>query len=68
MICVQNGEPVMYGVVSWGYGCASAGFPGVYAETSEYISWMEDIIGGGGFSYYLLNFKIIRYNIYKHIL
>jgi secreted trypsin-like serine protease len=47
MICVENGEPVMYGVVSWGYGCASAGYPGVYAETSVYTSWMEDVIGGG---------------------
>ena len=44
LVCVVNGEPVLVGVVSWGYGCASYGFPGVYAETAKFINWMEDVI------------------------
>lgn len=35
----DSGGPMTYnnylvGIVSWGYGCASAGYPGVYAKVS----------------------------------
>ena len=46
MVCIENGEPVLTGVVSWGYGCADQGFPGVYAEVSEYIPWIDSIVLG----------------------
>ena len=45
LICLDdNNQPVLTGVVSWGYGCAWAGLPGIYAELSQYIDWIKERI------------------------
>ena len=36
---------VLYGVTSWGAGCARARAPGVYVKVTKMVKWIQDVIG-----------------------
>ena len=40
-VCNDGGKAVVAGTVSWGYGCAEALYPGVYARTTLVLDWIK---------------------------
>ena len=44
LVCRENGTLVLVGAVSWGFGCAKEGKPGVYTNLIPRRSWIDDIM------------------------
>jgi len=40
LVCSDVGASYLCGIVSWGYGCAVAGYPGVYTEVAYFSQWV----------------------------
>ena len=40
-VCLENGQPVVTGIVSFGIGCARGDKPGVYTYVPRYLNWIK---------------------------
>merc|ERR1719430_2539200 len=47
LVVMENGRWTVVGVVSYGFGCATPGFAGVYARVTNYLSWIQSNIADG---------------------
>ena len=48
LICLDGqNQPVLYGAVSWGSGCAWNGYPGIYAKVAAVVDWVVSEASGG---------------------
>jgi len=47
LVCQDGGTWRVYGATSWGYGCAEAVHPGVWARVHYVLDWIESSMGGG---------------------
>jgi secreted trypsin-like serine protease len=57
LLVADSGGPILQwtgnyweqvGIVSYGYGCAAPGYPGIYTRLSYYYDWMNDILRSHG--------------------
>lgn len=50
-----DGEPLLAGISSTGFGCAAEGYPGLYVRTTSYLDWLAangvDLSVAGGTSW-----------------
>ncbi|KAH8857977.1 Serine protease 30 [Schistosoma japonicum] len=44
LMCKINKQWIVTGIISFGYGCGKAGYPGVYTRVSDYIPWIKGIV------------------------
>lgn len=46
LVCASGGTYTIHGATSWGYGCAGATYPGIWAKVSTVTSWIDDVMDG----------------------
>ena len=45
---IKGGQPVQYGIVSWGQNCGQPRNPRIYTEVAQFINWISEKINNYG--------------------
>merc|ERR1712038_75760 len=46
LVCNAGGSWRVYGATSWGFGCAGAVYPGIWANVHNELQWIDDVLAG----------------------
>ena len=41
----HSGRPILVGIISWGNGCSTSGYYGIYTNFYQYIEWVNENCG-----------------------
>lgn len=63
LVTNDNGAWVQTGIVSWGYGCAAANYPGIYTKVSQFTNWIVSYTNFLGVSESPINPIVISANL-----
>ncbi|KAF7642800.1 hypothetical protein LDENG_00250520, partial [Lucifuga dentata] len=44
LVCHTHNKFIVQGVESWGLGCDNAMKPGVYAQVSKFVDWIDKTV------------------------
>ena len=66
IVCRTPKRWTLYGVTSWGFGCAYTKFPGVYTRVSMYTKWIERNTQDNLHIRHVLGF-VCRFIYYTHL-
>jgi len=47
LVCEAGGVWTLYGITSWGRGCAGPDHPGVWSNVHGAMDWIEEVMSGG---------------------
>ena len=46
LVCLTSKRWTLYGIASWGEGCAEPKHPGIYVRVAQFMPWITGVMSG----------------------